>query len=113
MLKGLKIMVVEHILKKYLKKLEIFVHQKKYFGEKFWIYMLLVLTMMLKMNKQENFLKRFKTKCIMQFMVILQEVIFNRVDSQKENIGLTNFKGNIPTKAETEIAKNYLSKKEL
>ena len=41
------------------------------------------------------------------------EVIFNRVDSQKENIGLTNFKGNIPTKAETEIAKNYLSKKEL
>ena len=39
------------------------------------------------------------------------EVIFNRVDSQKENIGLTNFKGNIPTKAETEIAKNYLSKK--
>jgi len=31
------------------------------------------------------------------------EVIFNRVDSEKENIGLTNFKGNIPTKAETEI----------
>lgn len=41
------------------------------------------------------------------------EVIFNRVDSEKENIGLTNFKGNIPTKAETEIAKNYLSEKEL
>ena len=41
------------------------------------------------------------------------EVIFNRVDSKKENIGLTNFKGNIPTKAETEIAKNYLSEKEL
>lgn len=32
---------------------------------------------------------------------------------KKENIGLTGFKGNIPTKAETEIAKNYLSKKEL
>ena len=41
------------------------------------------------------------------------EVIFNRVDSEKENIGLTNFKGNSPTKAETEIAKNYLSEKEL
>ena len=41
------------------------------------------------------------------------EVIFNRVDSEKENIGLTHFKGNTPTRAETEIAKNYLSKKEL
>ena len=39
------------------------------------------------------------------------EVIFNRVDGQKENIGLTNFKGNMPTRAETEIAKNYLSEK--
>lgn len=41
------------------------------------------------------------------------EVIFNRVNSEKENIGLTNFKGNIPTRAETEVAKNYLSEKEL
>lgn len=41
------------------------------------------------------------------------EVIFNRVDSKKENIGLTNFKGNMPTRAEKEIAKNYLSEKEL
>lgn len=41
------------------------------------------------------------------------EVIFNRVDSEKENIGLTNFKGNSPTRAEIEIAKNYLSEKEL
>ena len=41
------------------------------------------------------------------------EVIFNRVDSKKENIGLTNFKGNMPTKVETEIAKNYLTEKEL
>ncbi len=40
-------------------------------------------------------------------------VIFNRVDSEKENIGLTNFRGNSPTRAETEIAKNYLSEKEL
>ncbi len=41
------------------------------------------------------------------------EVIYNRVDSNKENIGLTNFKGDIPTKAETEIAKNYLTQEEL
>ena len=41
------------------------------------------------------------------------EVIFNRVNSEKENIGLTHFKGNMPTRAETEIAKNYLSKEEL
>ena len=41
------------------------------------------------------------------------EVIFNRVDSEKENIGLTYFKGNMPTRTETEIAKNYLSKEEL
>lgn len=41
------------------------------------------------------------------------EVIFNRVDSEKENIGLTSFQGNMPTKAETEIAKNYLTLEEL
>ncbi|MBO5349914.1 MAG: virulence RhuM family protein [Clostridia bacterium] len=41
------------------------------------------------------------------------EVIFNRVDSEKENIGLTHFKGTMPTRSETEIAKNYLSKEEL
>lgn len=41
------------------------------------------------------------------------EVIYDRVDSNKENIGLTNFKGDIPTRAETEIAKNYLTKEEL
>ena len=41
------------------------------------------------------------------------EVIFYRVDSEKENLGLTNFKGNYPTKSETEIAKNYLTEEEL
>ena len=41
------------------------------------------------------------------------EVIFYRVDSKKENLGLTNFKGTIPTKKETEIAKNYLTEEEL
>lgn len=41
------------------------------------------------------------------------EIIFNRVDANKINIGLTNFKGNIPTREETEIAKNYLTEEEL
>ena len=41
------------------------------------------------------------------------EVIFYRVDSKKENLGLTNFKGTMPTKKETEIAKNYLTEEEL
>ena len=41
------------------------------------------------------------------------ETIYKRVNSSKENIGLTNFKGETPTKQEVEIAKNYLSKVEL
>ena len=41
------------------------------------------------------------------------ETIYSRVNSEKKNIGLTNFKGEIPTKKETEIAKNYLNEAEL
>lgn len=41
------------------------------------------------------------------------EIIYNRVDSKKDNIGLTNFKGDMPTRKEIEIAKNYLSYEEL
>ena len=41
------------------------------------------------------------------------ETIYKRVDSAKEHIGLTSFKGELPTKQETEIAKNYLSEEEL
>lgn len=41
------------------------------------------------------------------------EIIWNRVDGTKENIGLTNFRKDMPTKSETEIAKNYLSLEEL
>lgn len=41
------------------------------------------------------------------------ETIYDRVDATKKHIGLTNFKGNIPTKKETEIAKNFLSTDEL
>jgi hypothetical protein len=41
------------------------------------------------------------------------ETVYNRVDSTKEHLGLTNFKGETPSKNEVEIAKNYLSDDEL
>ena len=41
------------------------------------------------------------------------EVIFYRANSNKENLGLTNFNGDYPTRKETEVAKNYLSVDEL
>jgi len=41
------------------------------------------------------------------------ETVYKRVDSTKDHIGLTNFKGDIPTKREVEIAKNYLAEDEL
>ena len=41
------------------------------------------------------------------------EVIYNRVDSEKEFMGLTTFKGNRPHLSDAVIAKNYLDEKEL
>lgn len=41
------------------------------------------------------------------------EVIYLRVDSNKPFAGLTNFKGSMPTQAETMIAKNFLELTEL
>lgn len=41
------------------------------------------------------------------------EIVYQRVDASKKNMGLTNFKGDKPTKKETKIAKNYLKKDEL
>ncbi|MGR3316950.1 MAG: virulence RhuM family protein, partial [Candidatus Anammoxibacter sp.] len=41
------------------------------------------------------------------------ETVYKRVDSSKKHIGLTHFKGDIPTKQEVEIAKNYLAEDEL
>ncbi len=41
------------------------------------------------------------------------EVIFQRIDATKPNLGLTSFKGDQPTKKETEVAKNYLNEQEL
>jgi len=41
------------------------------------------------------------------------EVIYNRIDSNKPNLGLTNFRGTKPTRQETGVAKNYLNEEEL
>ena len=41
------------------------------------------------------------------------EIIYNRADSNKPFMGLTNFKGELPSINDIEIAKNYLSKEEL
>ncbi|VVM27992.1 Putative DNA-binding protein in cluster with Type I restriction-modification system [uncultured Gammaproteobacteria bacterium] len=41
------------------------------------------------------------------------ETVYKRVNSSKEHMGLTNFKGEIPSKKEAETAKNYLTKDEL
>lgn len=41
------------------------------------------------------------------------EIVYQRADSSKLNMGLTNFKGSKPSKAEAEIAKNYLDEEEL
>jgi hypothetical protein len=41
------------------------------------------------------------------------EIIFKRIDASKPYLGLTNFKGEKPSKKETGIAKNFLNKEEL
>ena len=41
------------------------------------------------------------------------EIVSARVDSQKENMGLTNWKGEIITREQAQIAKNYLEELEL
>lgn len=41
------------------------------------------------------------------------EIIYSRVDSKKEFMGLTIFKGELPTLTEAKVAKNYLTEKEL
>ena len=41
------------------------------------------------------------------------EIIYQRADSSKQNMGLTNFKGAKPTKQEVQTAKNYLNEDEI
>ena len=41
------------------------------------------------------------------------ELIFTRADAEKQFMGMTNFSGTLPTKSDSIIAKNYLTKDEL
>lgn len=41
------------------------------------------------------------------------ELVFERADAEKENMGLTSWEGNQIKRSDTEIAKNYLSQQEL
>ncbi|MGB5966198.1 MAG: virulence RhuM family protein, partial [Sulfurimonadaceae bacterium] len=41
------------------------------------------------------------------------EIVYQRADSSKSNMGLTSFKGTKPTKQEIQTAKNYLNEDEL
>lgn len=41
------------------------------------------------------------------------EIVSSRIDSNKDNLGLTNFKGEIVTRDQAEVAKNYLAELEL
>ena len=41
------------------------------------------------------------------------EIVVDRIDSNKKNLGLTNFRGVKPTKEEVVIAKNYYNKEEI
>jgi hypothetical protein len=41
------------------------------------------------------------------------EIIIGRIDSKKDNLGLTNWKGEIITREQAQIAKNYLEELEL
>ena len=41
------------------------------------------------------------------------EIVFNRADATKPNMGMTNWIGGRPGKADAEVAKNYLDDKEL
>jgi len=41
------------------------------------------------------------------------EVVYERTDSEKPLVGMTNFKGNYVTKSDVSVAKNYMTEKEL
>ena len=67
-----------------------------------------------KSNEAKSFFATVQNK--MHFAIHNQtasELIYNRVDSDKEFMGLSTFKGELPTLSEAKIAKNYLTEKEL
>ena len=41
------------------------------------------------------------------------DIVYERADANKSNMGMSSFNGNIPTKNEVSVAKNYLDEEEL
>lgn len=69
-------------------------------------------------DKNSDYAKRFfaTVQNKMHFAVhhlTASELVYNRVDSSKDFMGLTTFKGELPTLSEAYVAKNYLDEKEL
>ena len=67
-----------------------------------------------KSNEAKSFFATVQNK--MHFAIhnhTASELIYNRVDSDKKFMGLSTFKGELPTLSEAKIAKNYLTEKEL
>ena len=69
-------------------------------------------------NPKANYAKSFYATVQNKFHYAITgltaaEIVNNRVDSKKENMGLTNWKGKIITREQAQIAKNYLEKLEL
>lgn len=67
-----------------------------------------------KSNEAKMFFATIQNK--MHFAIhqhTVSELVYERVNSDKEFMGLTVFRGELPTLEEAKIAKNYLSEKEL
>ncbi len=67
-----------------------------------------------KTEVSQNFFKTVQNK--MHFAAhgnTAAEIIYKRIDADKPNLGLTNFKGEQPSKQEIQVAKNYLTEEEL
>ena len=69
-------------------------------------------------NPQTNYAKQFFAIVQNKFHFAITgltaaEIVNNRVDGRKENLGLTNWKGDIITRKQVQIAKNYLEELEL
>jgi len=69
-------------------------------------------------NSKEDYAKLFYATVQNKFHYAITgltaaEIVSARIDSQKENMGLTNWKGEIITREQAQIAKNYLEELEL
>jgi hypothetical protein len=69
-------------------------------------------------NPQVDYDKRFFAMVQNKFHYAItgltaSEIVHNRIDSNKQNLGLTNWQGEIITREQAEVAKNYLEELEL